>query len=239
MVHIVLSKHENYGDGAALVAGACEGLGVSVNRSDIDDFSVDITKPETQVFFLTNDDRVGELARSLIKRGDIVINGVFLSGERSKSATQHRAAAVGVPTPKIQLPSKLTPPLYLKSQHHAHGVHRIETSEDLDAHLIDGNLPEGWYAEDAVDGHNIALIKLYWVDGYCYGRDHEDALREDVRNAMDVIAKAFQFDVFSADFIISKDSFWCIDINPAPALFGSTAARSRFAKHIARIQKRP
>lgn len=56
---------------------------------------------------------------------------------------------------------------------------------------------------------------------------------------MNVIAETFRFNVLSADFLVSSDSYWCIDINPAPALFGSTAARSRFAEQAARIQKRP
>lgn len=77
MLQVVLSKLENYADGAALISSACEDLGVSVIHSEIDGLAIDLIEAGTRIFFLTNDDRVGNLTRSLIKKGALVINGVF------------------------------------------------------------------------------------------------------------------------------------------------------------------
>lgn len=58
----------------------------------------------------------------------------------------------------MQPNSLLTLPFYLKSEHHAQGVHRIETAEDPDTRLAGGSVPQGRYAEDAVDGPDRTFV---------------------------------------------------------------------------------
>ena len=213
-----------------------------MNFIDIDDVEASAFREADAIFFLTNDLRVGYSTAALSSKGCYVFNGSYLAGERKKSFVQQQARFAGVAVPKLasglnfrnlkneKIISELNFPLYIKSEGHAQDTHKVGNSVDLERVVAGLNLKNDWYAEEAVDAPGRRLEKVYWVAGACFGHDAQRAPSNDIIETMDVIGRKFAFDVFSADFIVGEDRFWCIDVNPAPGFFGSKAARKSLVR---------
>lgn len=242
MLHILFSKDEKFYDGASLITLECLAKGLPTIMSDISNFSIEDYSSSDQVFFLTNKKQVSGLAAELIDRNVFVFNAKFLSKERTKLIIQKCAADAGISTPNIlgvkkDVLSSPKFPIYFKFNNHAQKTYMVETLADLEMFISNYNSQDDWYIEEAVDGPGRRLMKFYWVKGSCFCRDNEKTFRQDVKKAMENIAISFSLDVFSADFIISHNFYWCLDINPAPAFFNSSAARENFVKAVSSIQQ--
>lgn len=242
MFHIVLSKNEKYFNAAVRLVDVCRCVRVTVDLINIEELNIARVVKEESFFFLTNNPSVGVLVRDLLSRGNIVINGKYLTGERLKSVTQKRLNTAGISIPKIISTIKFesagrsvdiaTFPAYVKSETHGNGAYRVENLEDCNYLFSKFNQNLDWYIEEAVDNPKRLFQKVYWVAGCSFARDEEPMPRIDIESAMIKIGREFLFDIFSADFVVDDFDYWCVDVNPAPALYRSTNARIAFADHI-------
>ncbi len=237
MFYIIISKNEGYRDAADLIVESCQQFSVAADIVEIGVLKNTLFKSKDVIFFLTNDQNVGNLVAGLLLKGVIIINHTYLIGNRAKSYAQQRILSYGVTVPRHlsgvglyqfedeKLSGRLGFPLYVKSESHAQGAFKITRGEELRVIIAKHEYSVGWYLEEAADAPNRHLEKLYWVAGSCFKRDGRQAPRIDVVKAMNTIGKTFSFDIFSADFVLDEAGYWCIDVNPAPGFFGSKAAR--------------
>lgn len=244
MFHIVTSKAEPYGDAAEMIRDGFLRFSSEVQISDVSRFYLDAVADGGVVFFLTNSERVHEIVCGSASDRVFVFNSPFLRGCRLKSDIQNRLGLAGVCVPRLaagldatspELRRALDPlgyPLYLKSECHARGVHRVADAVGVDDALQAIGASGSWYAEAALDAPDCLASKIYWVDRLCLSRDGEPEPSREIAESARVIAECLELDVFSADFITREGEHWCIDVNAAPALFGSKEARAAFVRQV-------
>lgn len=221
-----------------LIVHSCRRLSVPAEVIEIETLKDTSFNNADVVFFLTNDQRVGRFVTDLSLGGVKVINSAYLVGNRTKSYAQQQVRAAGVPIPRLTSNidlrrleiekdvGELGFPLYIKSENHILGVLRAKNMMELNHITAELDPSVGWYLEKAVDAPERHHDKLYWVAGTYFGHDRQQApARADMVKAMNIIGEVLFFDAFSADFIVGESDYWCIDVNPAPGMFGSEAAR--------------
>lgn len=247
ILYIIVAANESYSAAAALIADECRSLSLEARIRNIEVFDFHTVERRDVVYFLTTAQRVGGLAGELRSRGVAVINGRYLVGSRLKSHMQLQIGAAGVQVPKlVRIPSGapsseesllvvlsgLCFPLFIKSELHAHGVFLVDSAPAFSANLnrLDSKL--GWYAEEAVGDPGADTLKLYWVNGATWTRDGSTPVNLELSKVAAKVAECLKLDALSLDLVSSGTQYWCIDVNPAPALYGSARARAEFAHAI-------
>jgi hypothetical protein len=242
-LYIVLSETQLFREGAELISEACERQKKSAKIITIDGVADCELSVLDKMFFLTNEDSVGKIAQELNSTGVEVLNSKYITCFRVKSEVQEFLSSAGVLVPKIYVKSseyrkypavvrEIRFPIYIKSENHVCDVLRVHEQGDFFTVIKDGGDAWGWYAEEAVDAPDRILRKVYWVSGKSFERDGEESPTKEMDMTLQAIGDKLSFDTFSADLIVGDGKLWCIDVNPAPALFGSVAARDYFAERF-------
>lgn len=166
-----------------------------------------------------------------------MINEDFLRGERSKFFVQKTLKGAGVLVPEhakvYDLKSLrsaclvLKFPIWLKNIEHVHDVFNGKNEADIVKFWLAVDKSHKWYLEEGVEGGIKVLEKYYCVFGK-YFNMHDKELAVDIVNILNLISKILKLNVFSVDFIFDGINYYCIDVNPAPALFRSAIARKHF-----------
>ncbi len=238
MLYIILSSEKEYSEAADEMIKIAAHLEIPISIACIDNINEISLSSEDSIYFLINGNSVSELVKKINPIGVFIFNSQFLAKSQTKSKIQNQIKNSGVSVPEIiktinnntaEVQGKIRYPVYIKSEQHVHGVYRVVNDNGYQQKIKELDHSTYWYIEEAVDAPGRSLIKVYWIKGRCFSRDNQPPPRKDIRISMDSIGKLLKFDCFSADFIIDKDGrHWCIDVNQAPAFFGSKKARQTF-----------
>ncbi len=241
MFCIIISHKENFANATELILSLCSANKMDARISYLNEFDSTLSTYDDIIFYLTNDDLAGEHCQIHLARGAKVINKEFLLGNKTKLYLQQKARRAGVSVPNSitlesfknlsEITKKIDFPFYIKSMRHVHDIFRIKNKNEL--LKIEGSLDKSlnFYIEEAVDGCGRNLEKYYWINDKTFSRNG-NAYRADIVLALEKIADALNFEIFSADFMVGNNDYFCIDINPAPAFFGSSDAREAFVDFV-------
>lgn len=258
MLLIIISRTEPYYEGAMLIHEACVSIGIGCDIRYVEDVlsEADITNHAANgcvVYFLTNASSVPNCISRITQTAmATVVNRNFLVSDTTKYSMQSRLRAAGVRVPaSVPIPTeksldtvleKLRLPVYIKSQKQASTVVRAEIVEEFYSRMS-GSDSADFYVEESVDLEKFHLEKLYYVDGYIDSKNDNLTTERNLETVLKHISRLLELDVFSADIFVGRGghSYFCIDVNPAPALFHSGKARAHlavFAQHSAAMIER-
>lgn len=236
---IAISRRELFIDGAKLILEQIKKAGVDCQIIFIEDYFKHSGHKENRkkiFYFLANIAAVEACAKYVLRKGHGVINEKFLYKEKSKFYLQKTIKQYGVIIPKSACPTnkkdtrRMDFPCYIKNQQQASTVMRVADKKELDdaIHLFNCN-NEVWYLEEAIEGDDVWLQKIYYVDGKIFARKTDFFLGYTLTS----ISKALNLEVFSVDIFSSNaGGYWVIDVNPAPSFFNSNEARENFASFL-------
>ena len=239
MFYVILSENRQFEEAADLICIECGRLGIQTSVMILNSVEMGLVSRGDCLFFLTNDRRAASLAYRAVASGVRVLNCRYLKDGWTKIDVQLRLPEIGVPAPRVVARSGsgidfngMRFPVFVKTNGHVGKVFLVGDRAEVETAMGDLSGDGGWYVEEAVDGHNREMVKVYWVSGRSFGRDGSVPLDEHVPDLMDRIGSAFGFDTFSADFFVNGDHAWYFDVNPAPAHFGSADARTALAGYM-------
>jgi hypothetical protein len=235
---IVVSKKEMFVNGARLILEQIQRNGFSCHIIFVEDqifkHGEGYNNSKKKVFyFLTNVAQVKSYVQNILQEEHVVVNKSCLLREKSKFYLQKTIKQYGVAIPKSVYPARkkniceISFPCYIKSQQQASTVIRVADKNEFDeaVYLFDSN-NEDWYLEEAVEGSDVWLQKAYYIEGKIIARKNVHSFKD----ALNLISKALNLEVFSVDIFSSKSGgYWVIDVNPAPAFFKSDEARENLA----------
>jgi len=247
-VAIIISRGEPFVAGAELIAKEANERGLGCEIIFIEDIILSINgeneKMERRLlYFLTNIDDVPTYVAYFKSHGCNIVNQTFLSGESSKFYLQNKIKKAGIVVPKsfsvlneiiaLQIADEMNFPIYIKSQNQASTVIRVKKKSDLSEKLaLFARNNEEWYLEEAIEGADVELQKVYYVDGKVASNSGIEKANE----IFQTISRTLDLEIFSVDIISSKNGvYWIIDVNPASSFFKSDSARCLFVEFL--IQK--
>lgn len=196
------------------------------------------------VYFLTNDITVETLARIFVKNSKTVINAAHLQGRFSKLTVQYLLFENGLLVPDNHFSPALTPsgrladpmpwPIIAKS--HRHMDRRIVMNDENDYGLLRANGQTAfpcYFEQYLADDHIVFKGYVIGTDVYfnATGQTHASPA---LKRQLIKIGQVFSLEAYSVDCIASCSTslVFFIDVNPAPAFFGSFEARVRFAEYL-------
>lgn len=237
MFYVIISAKERFENAAERILTDCKQANVDASIILIEKFTTVGPFFKDKVFFLTNDHSVSEWSKKLSDEGAYVINEDFLRGERSKFYVQKTLKGAGVLVPEHadihdlrSLRSAclvLKFPIFLKSMEHVHNVFNGKNEADIVKFWLATDKSHKWYLEESIEGERMVLEKYYCIFGK-YFNMHDKELTADIVNILNLISKILKLNVFSVDVVFDGINYYCIDVNPAPALFRSAFARKYF-----------
>lgn len=250
MLTVVISRTEPYLNGALFIKEACASVQLNCDIYYIEDIllnkneTLSKNKSECLIYFLTNTDTIPECIKSFESSNkNILINRDFFISEKNKFSVQNRLRLAEVYVPdSIVVTNKsffgavlqsLKLPLYIKSQKQANTVIRVETDKEFYDNML-GRSIKDFYFEESVDLEKFHLEKIYYVGGHIESENKNLVITDSLETELKNISNLLELEIYSADVFasISSNTYYYIDINPAPALFHSTKARMHFAKYM-------
>lgn len=248
MFSLFISNKENFREAANLILLGCEQFNLKVEIIVIEEFiseSIRSFISSDLIFFLTNDQRIGELAKAISKTGAQVINNNYLIRNRLKSYAQNQVGLAGVCVPKTftinsnsslkNIIKNIDFPFYLKCEQHVHNIFRIENIKMFNISIKEIDWLLGWYVEENIETPDAQFEKYYFINSKVFSRNNKE-VRHNIRGILEKIADTLHLQIFSIDFIIDKNNYYIIDINPASAFFHSQDARTAFIQYIKTAQ---
>lgn len=244
MFYIIISTKERFEGAVKLIVDDCRQADITTRVISIEKLTAkEITSisSRNKIFFLTNERGVTELIKNLSDKGAYVINNDFLKGNRSKFYVQKTIKDVGVLVPKHvtihdvktlkNACSILKFPLFLKSVEHVHKIFNGKNETEIINFWQTTNKSLGWYLEESIEGENTVLEKYYCVSDKFFNMNGTK-IAASVTGTLNLISNTLKLEAFSAEFIFDGNSYYCIDINPAPAFFRSAIAREYFVRSL-------
>ncbi len=186
-------------------------------------------------YFLSNHQNVPGAAFWCERSECYVVNGEYLRFWHSKAQVQRLLKDYGVPTfssdPHLLANKKDISAWMIKSE--KHGVKNrqlLETSRQ--------SSPWDTYLEQRADEKHYTEVKLGYVSGQILTDNGSFCVSPKLRRSLHRIQERIGLEVFSADIFWDKtDSFYIVDVNPAPAFFNNKKARHAFAAYIRLIER--
>jgi glutathione synthase/RimK-type ligase-like ATP-grasp enzyme len=196
------------------------------------------------VYFLTNDLRVETLARIFLKANKTVVNAEHLQKRFSKLTVQYILFDNDLPIPDNyfslaaalsgKLARQLSFPIIAKSHRHMDQLLVINNLNDQKLLREIGDTSFPCYFEKYFDDDHV-VFKAYVIATDVYfdavGLTYASAA---LKRLLKKIGPALFLEAYSVDCVASRRSnrIYFIDVNPAPAFFGSIDARIRFAEYL-------
>lgn len=239
--YLIVSEQENYLDAARLIVDEAKRTKkickiVFIEKMMIDSNSATILPKGGCVYFLTNHYLVSIFAAVLRMQDFQIINGDFVSREKSKLYVQARLKNKGISVPQFRFSPEQKicyKKFYCKSFSHATFVKYLKNNRDFFSFRQLFSDKDFHYFESALSEKKFKEYKYYSILGKFIppkAAFKTAAIIKDIAK----IANLLMLEAFSVDIIVDErtSKYWVIDVNPASAFFKSTAARREFVKKL-------
>lgn len=188
------------------------------------------------VFYFLCTSKINKKVLNLLEQKNCkVLNKTAIQKNLNKYDIQQKLFCAEIPVPEIIEQSSITKndfPCFCKSKNHGEFIAEFYTPKTLEIFAKKFNIND-YYFEKPVKYDYIE--KLYYVCGeVCF--DDNSKLKQNEKNCKKLqnilknIAKTLQFDIFSAEFFVTKNNIVLFDVNPNTGLFGSSHARKQLLR---------
>lgn len=235
--NIILSKTENYLNSAIKIKSSAK---IKVNIIWIEEFMMQEEKEKrlenSILYFLCNTPLVKELVDLLENTNCYIFNEEFLKKNDTKLEIQEMLIKNQIDTPKIITDYKekgIKIPIFCKENSHAGMVFQAYTKSTIEEFFEKFDTTK-FYLEEVINGEEV---KYYYVNQRIYAKDKLE-ISDKIRQVCKKVANLLRLEVFSIDFIKSKEGYKVIDVNPAAGFYMLDSAREDLINEIERMWKR-
>ena len=227
-VNIIFSKTELYQNGAELLSQTLLEKGAIAHHTELDELNLDVKGLSAKCinYFLSNHQNIPNAAFWCNEYGDYVINKTYLESSHSKSQVQRTLQKQQLPV----LPSRPSHPSEMKRD--PSWILKNEKHDIRDFHQ-DHTCRWGTYVEQRADTERFKEIKLGYVAGQIITDASDFHTSPNLITALHRVQECLGLEIFSVDvFRNNAETFYIVDVNPAPAFFQNRKARLAFADYV-------
>lgn len=185
------------------------------------------------IYFLCNTPLVKELVDLLDNTNCYIFNKEFFKENDTKLEMQERLIKNQIDTPKIITDCKekeIKIPIFCKENSHAGMVFQAYTKSTIEEFFKRFDTTD-FYLEEVINGEEV---KYYYVNQKIYAKGNLE-IPDKINQVCKKVANLLRLEVFSIDFIKSKEEYKAIDVNPAAGFYMLDSAREDLISEIERL----
>lgn len=191
---------------------------------------------QKDVFYFLSQNKLNKKAIVLLEQFSYkILNINALKKNFNKYEIQKQLADAKICVPKLFDLNSITKhdlPIFCKSKNHSEFIAEFYTINTIKIFANKFNIQD-YYFEQSIKYEYIE--KIYYVNNtVCFCDDSKIIQNEKnckkLQKTLKNVSKMLNFDIFSAEFFISKNNIILFDVNPSTGLFGSKYARNLLIK---------